>query len=50
MGRDKRAALAGKIGCKALSLPNGSKLLSAFVVELGYVDQLSLLLLFSLIG
>ena len=38
MGRDKRAALAGKIGCKALSLPNDSKLLSAFVVVLGHED------------
>ena len=38
MGRDKRAVLAGKIGCKALSLPNGSKQLSAFVVILGHED------------
>ena len=38
MGRDKRAVLAGKIGCKALSLPNGSRLLSAPVVVLGHED------------
>ena len=38
MGRDRRAALTGKIGCKALSLPNGSKLLSAYVVALGHED------------
>ena len=38
MGRDERAVLAGKIGCKALGLPNGSKLLCAFVVVLGHEE------------